>query len=164
MNRGDWTEMTRQADPSTVPLGQVIQNAREAADLTQEELAVALNVQQQTISRWESGHMIPTIDKFEPIAKVLKIDPSALSAAAMKQATEKPNSMADRMEAVEQRADSLEALVNKMARRLGVEDLLSTLDLQQQARAAAELSGVILEQYVLNALALAVDRDNKGRK
>ncbi|MDL2210446.1 helix-turn-helix domain-containing protein, partial [Desulfovibrio sp. OttesenSCG-928-O18] len=44
-------------------LAQKIQKNRKARGMTQEELAVALNVSHQSISKWESGATMPGLDK-----------------------------------------------------------------------------------------------------
>lgn len=44
-------------------LAQTIQKHRKARGLTQEELAEALDVSHQSISKWESGHTTPGLDK-----------------------------------------------------------------------------------------------------
>lgn len=44
--------------------------ARTNAGLTQEAVAEALNVTKKTISSWENGKTLPTLDKIEPICKL----------------------------------------------------------------------------------------------
>jgi transcriptional regulator with XRE-family HTH domain len=46
--------------------------AREAAKLSQAELATKLDVAPSTVADWESGHMSPRLDKLPAIAKALK--------------------------------------------------------------------------------------------
>lgn len=47
----------------TMNLAQKIQKHRRARGMTQEELAAALDVSHQSISKWESGHTMPGLDK-----------------------------------------------------------------------------------------------------
>jgi transcriptional regulator with XRE-family HTH domain len=44
---------------------------REKISITQKELAEKVGVSQQNISRWETGEVIPKIDKLKRIAEVL---------------------------------------------------------------------------------------------
>jgi len=44
---------------------------RHRKGMTQKELAEKIGVPQQSISRWETGEVIPKIDKLKLIAKVL---------------------------------------------------------------------------------------------
>ncbi len=50
--------------------------AREAAGITQSELASRAGFAQNSISRWEAGIRIPSIDEAERIAEVLERDVS----------------------------------------------------------------------------------------
>lgn len=51
-------------------LGRKIRDIREALDLSQEEFAKRLRVQQATVSRWECGKDIPEADSLERIARL----------------------------------------------------------------------------------------------
>lgn len=48
-----------------------IKAAREAAGLTQKELAKILGVYQKDISRWENGERVPSLEMFVKICKAL---------------------------------------------------------------------------------------------
>ena len=48
-----------------------IKSAREAAGLTQKELAKILGVYQKDISRWENGERVPSLEIFVKICKAL---------------------------------------------------------------------------------------------
>lgn len=125
--------MTRKADPSTVPLGKVIQDAREALDMNQAELAAALNATQQTISRWESGRMIPTIDRLPAIAKALKIKVETLTAAAVRQAVDSPPAqIPNRVEALEERFEQMETRIGSIDAKLDL--LVSQLGLSDEPK------------------------------
>lgn len=113
--------MSRTANPSKAPLGKVIQNAREALDITQDEMAAALSTTQQTVSRWESGQMLPGIDKLPKIAAVLKIAVEDLTGAAVKQAVEHPpTTTPTRIDGLENRLGNVEVLLEQIATRLGI--------------------------------------------
>lgn len=51
---------------------------RDAADLTQRELADKLDVKEITVSKWEQGTREPKITALTDIAKVLKCKPQDL--------------------------------------------------------------------------------------
>lgn len=58
---------------STNAFGTLIKQARQNAELTQVEFASAIGLTQQTVSRWESGHVLPRNRDLPSIAQVLKI-------------------------------------------------------------------------------------------
>lgn len=58
--------------------GNTIKNLREKKKLTQQELALKLNVSDKTISKWETGKGYPDITILEPLAKILDISLSEL--------------------------------------------------------------------------------------
>ena len=53
-------------------LGKKIKLARVEQDLTQSQLAKKINAKQKSISRYETGAAMPTIETLLKIAKVLK--------------------------------------------------------------------------------------------
>lgn len=53
-------------------IGKKIKEARNAAGITQIELAERLHVYQKDISRWERGERIPSIEVFREICIELK--------------------------------------------------------------------------------------------
>jgi transcriptional regulator with XRE-family HTH domain len=53
-------------------LGKKIKLARIELDMTQEDLAAAIQAKQKSISRYETGLALPSLDTLEKIAKVLK--------------------------------------------------------------------------------------------
>ena len=46
---------------------------RKGRDLTQEQLAEQLNVSRQSISKWESGQVIPEVEKIVELSKVFNV-------------------------------------------------------------------------------------------
>lgn len=52
--------------------------ARQAADLTQQEFAALLGVQQSLVARYESGQRRIDLIEFLKISEVLKLDPLAI--------------------------------------------------------------------------------------
>ena len=57
-------------------LGKRIRLARVEADLTQTELAHKTRAKQKSISRYETGASVPTIDSLTKIANALKKSPA----------------------------------------------------------------------------------------
>ncbi|MFH1505281.1 MAG: helix-turn-helix transcriptional regulator [Candidatus Omnitrophota bacterium] len=53
-------------------LGKKIKLARVEADLTQEQLAKKINTLQKSISRYETGASVPSIETLVKISKALK--------------------------------------------------------------------------------------------
>lgn len=53
-------------------LGKKIKLARVEMDMTQADLAQATNIMQKSISRYETGQSLPTLETLEKIAKALK--------------------------------------------------------------------------------------------
>lgn len=53
-------------------LGKKIKLARVEKDMTQEQLADAIKAKQKSISRYETGISIPSLETLEKISKVLK--------------------------------------------------------------------------------------------
>lgn len=49
-----------------------IEARRKALNITQAELAVALNVTQANISQWENGTVFPRADKLPELARILE--------------------------------------------------------------------------------------------
>ena len=46
---------------------------RKSRELTQEQLAEQLNVSRQSISKWESGQVIPEVEKIVELSKVFDL-------------------------------------------------------------------------------------------
>lgn len=67
------------------PLAQLIRSAREAAGLSQEQVAKAVGVSQGAVSMWEVGQSRPALNRISRIADVLGIDDGELTRAAQVQ-------------------------------------------------------------------------------
>lgn len=65
--------MTNTSNEKVLTLGQKIKSARTSAGLTQEQLAVALSVSRQAITKWESDKGMPDIENLKNISKVLSV-------------------------------------------------------------------------------------------
>ena len=55
-------------------LNENIKTLRKAKGLTQDELAIRLNVVRQTISKWEKGLSVPDAEMLQKIAEVFEVD------------------------------------------------------------------------------------------
>jgi transcriptional regulator with XRE-family HTH domain len=49
----------------------IIKNLRQRAGLTQEELAMKMQITQQAVARWENENTTPSVDKLPLLAKLL---------------------------------------------------------------------------------------------
>ena len=59
-------------------LGETVRLRREQRGMGQEQLATALGVRQQTVSRWENGLAVPRPSRVLALARVLELEPSLL--------------------------------------------------------------------------------------
>ncbi len=59
-------------------LNENLKSVRKAKGLTQEELAVRLNVVRQTVSKWEKGLSVPDADTLMRIAEIFEVSVSDL--------------------------------------------------------------------------------------
>ncbi len=94
-------------------LGENIKALRKSKGLTQEELAIRINVVRQTVSKWEKGFSVPDAEALQKIADVLEVDVKQLLGADVE--LEKSSN-----ELVEQLARINEQLIikNKRASRI----------------------------------------------
>lgn len=67
------------------PLNQRISNARKARNMTQEQLAAAMNVSRQTVSHWENGRVQPDAETQKRLNELLNINetPTVNTAASI---------------------------------------------------------------------------------
>ena len=54
-------------------IGRKIVRFRTSKNISQEQLAEALNVSRQTVSRWETGQSVPEMDKIQELAEILGV-------------------------------------------------------------------------------------------
>ena len=59
-------------------LNENIKALRKTKGLTQDELAIRLNVVRQTVSKWEKGLSVPDAEMLQKIAEVFEVDVSKL--------------------------------------------------------------------------------------
>ena len=70
-------------------LSENIRAVRKSKGLSQEELAIKLNVVRQTISKWEQGLSVPDADMLTKIADVLETNISVLLGGELNKETDK---------------------------------------------------------------------------
>ena len=94
-------------------LNENIKAARKAKGLSQQELAVQLNVVRQTVSKWEQGLSVPDSDLLIAISQVLETPVSTLLGETVME-TE-----ADRLKAISEKLEgiNLQLAQRKAARR-----------------------------------------------
>lgn len=81
-------------------------SARKAKGITQEELAVRLNVVRQTISKWEKGLSVPDADLLIRLSEILDVPVSKLLGAKTDFEKEDTDTMAEQLSRInEQLAD-----------------------------------------------------------
>lgn len=69
-------------------LNENIKNFRKNKGLTQEEMAVRLNVVRQTVSKWEKGYSVPDAEMLQKIAELFDTDVSKLLGSPVAENTE----------------------------------------------------------------------------
>lgn len=88
-------------------LNENIKNLRKAKGLSQEDLALRLNVVRQTVSKWENGLSVPDSEMLIKIAEVLEVSVSEILGEAV---DEKPS------DGVKELAEKLESLNVRLAK------------------------------------------------
>ena len=66
-------------------LNENIKTLRKTKGLTQDELAIRLNVVRQTVSKWEKGLSVPDAEMLQRIAEVFEVNVSQLLGAPINQ-------------------------------------------------------------------------------
>lgn len=59
-------------------IGQVIRQLRIGQNLTQQQVALQLNISPKTVSKWECGHGCPDVALLEPLASLLGVQVEVL--------------------------------------------------------------------------------------
>jgi transcriptional regulator with XRE-family HTH domain len=54
----------------SMDLGELVFETRVGADMTQAQLATALDTDQSTVAAWESGDQVPQVDELDRLAQV----------------------------------------------------------------------------------------------
>lgn len=79
-------------------LNENLKQLRKSKGLSQEELAIRLNVVRQTISKWEKGLSVPDADMLIKIADIFEVSVSELLGAKIEEKNEQNiNAVADQL-------------------------------------------------------------------
>ena len=79
-------------------LNENLKQLRKSKGLSQEELAIRLNVVRQTISKWEKGLSVPDADMLIKIADIFEVSVSELLGAKIDERKEQDvNAVADQL-------------------------------------------------------------------
>ena len=89
-----------------------IKNFRKERGLTQEELAIRVNVVRQTVSKWEKGQSVPDADLLQKIAEVLEVTVSQL--LGEEKEMEQRNEIAEQLSRINEQL----AIKNRRAKRI----------------------------------------------
>lgn len=98
-------------------LGNAISRAMKDAGLNQTDLAEKVGATQQTVSRWTSGRVLPSLDKLPKLAKVLGVDQGELMDALVKDAQTERNTdvrLPSRMAWMEKKIRDLEERIEAL--------------------------------------------------
>ena len=87
---------------------------RKRQGLTQETLAIKLNVVRQTVSKWEKGLSVPDVDMLQRIAEALDTSVSQLLGADIPEDSENRNELAEQLAQINEQL----AIQNRRARRV----------------------------------------------
>jgi putative transcriptional regulator len=90
-----------------------LKTLRKAKGLSQEELAIRLNVVRQTVSKWEKGLSVPDADLLIRIADIFEVSVSELLGAKIQDERE-VNAIAEQLERINEQL----AIKNRRARRI----------------------------------------------
>ena len=90
-----------------------LKTLRKAKGLSQEELAIRLNVVRQTISKWEKGLSVPDADLLIRLAEVFEVSVSELLGAKIENEQER-NVIAEQLSRINEQL----AIKNRRARRV----------------------------------------------
>lgn len=94
-------------------LGDNIKTLRKNKGLTQEELAIKLNVVRQTVSKWEKGFSVPDADMLQKISDILEVDVKQLLGANI-EAEQGGNELAEQLSRINEQL----AIKNQRSRRI----------------------------------------------
>ena len=102
-------------------LSKNIQSIRKSKGLSQQELAIQLNVVRQTISKWEQGLSVPDSDMLISISEVLEVPVSTLLGETVVE-TKVDDLLSEKLEII-----NLQLAQKKIARRKIMQGLLIAL-------------------------------------
>lgn len=109
-----------------IMLGENIKSIRKSKGLSQQELAVKLNVVRQTVSKWEQGLSVPDSDMLISLSEALETPVSVLLGETLKQ---REDDDTNDLKAISRKLEviNLQLAQNKNASKKGVRILLIVL-------------------------------------
>ena len=96
----------------------MLRDARQAAGLTQLDMANSLRVHETLVSQWETGRKTPPLGKIQSIAKLLGLtddETERLRASARTPIRSRPSDIVERLDRMERKVDQISA-------HLGIDD------------------------------------------
>ncbi len=91
-----------------------IKNLRKARGMTQEELAIRLNIVRQTVSKWEKGLSVPDADMLQRLAETLEVDITHLLGAPSNCTPEQTDAVVEQLARINEQL----AIKNRRARKI----------------------------------------------
>ncbi len=107
-------------------LAENIKNIRKQKGMTQEELAVRLNVVRQTVSKWEKGLSVPDADLLSRLAEVLETNVETLLGTGFSVAETDSNAIAEQLARINEQL-ATRSLRSKKIMRIIVAVILGVL-------------------------------------
>lgn len=107
-------------------LAENIKNIRKQKGMTQEELAVRLNVVRQTVSKWEKGLSVPDADLLSRLAEVLETNVETLLGTGFSVAETDTNAIAEQLARINEQL-ATRSLRSKKIMRIIVAVILGVL-------------------------------------
>lgn len=95
-------------------LGENIKQLRKDRGMTQEELAIRLNVVRQTVSKWEKGLSVPDADMLQRLAEALEVDITQLLGTPSSYTPEQTEAVVEQLARINEQL----AIKNRRARRI----------------------------------------------
>ena len=89
-------------------------NLRKNRGLTQEELAIRLNVVRQTVSKWEKGLSVPDAEMLQKLADILEVSVSQLLGGESEQLSQQQDEIAQQLARINEQL----AVRNRRSKRL----------------------------------------------
>lgn len=91
-----------------------IKNLRKARGMTQEELAIRLNIVRQTVSKWEKGLSVPDADMLQRLAETLEVDIMYLLGTPSNYTPEQTDAVVEQLARINEQL----AIKNRRARKI----------------------------------------------
>ena len=91
-----------------------IKNLRKARGMTQEELAIRLNIVRQTVSKWEKGLSVPDADMLQRLAETLEVDIMHLLGTPSNYTPEQTDAVVEQLARINEQL----AIKNRRARKI----------------------------------------------